>query len=288
MSDKYIEKSFLYLVALSALVHVVLFAIIWNMPAKKNTFKEEPYFVDLEDLPQLKDVEAHKNEKAKRKSDTASRVVKEKSPKGEMPTDRTVKAPRRIARPPAQEPLKMERKGVERSLPRQEITGEVTKKVPRGGDLLKDSKNKLPELARLYPSANKLEGIEESYRKKYGPEVEEGETKFLNTDDIQFGSFLRRFETAVYGVWRYPQDAARLGIEGVTPVKITFNKKGEVENVELLESSGSKILDNEVFRTLRMIGPVGGFPKGYNKDKFSLIAFFQYGIIRGMSRGMLH
>ncbi|HKZ16252.1 MAG TPA: TonB family protein, partial [Geobacteraceae bacterium] len=78
------------------------------------------------------------------------------------------------------------------------------------------------------------------------------------------------------------------GIEGVTPVKITFNKKGEVENVELLESSGSKILDNEVFRTLRMIGPIGAFPKGYGKDKFNLIAFFQYGIVRGMSRGMLH
>jgi protein TonB len=89
-------------------------------------------------------------------------------------------------------------------------------------------------------------------------------------------------------VWRYPPDAARLGIEGVTPVKITFNKKGEVENVELLESSGSKILDNEVFRTLRMIGPIGAFPKGYGKDKFNLIAFFQYGIVRGMSRGMLH
>jgi protein TonB len=130
--------------------------------------------------------------------------------------------------------------------------------------------------------------LEESYRKKYGPEVEDGETKFLNTDDIMFGSFLRRFETAVYGVWRYPSDAARLGIEGVTPVKITFNRKGEVEDVQLLESSGSKILDNEVFRTLRLIGPVGSFPKNFDREKFHLIAFFQYGIIRGSSRGMLH
>jgi len=130
--------------------------------------------------------------------------------------------------------------------------------------------------------------LEESYRKKYGPEVAEGETKFLNTDDIMFGSFLRRFETAVYGVWRYPQEAAQLGIEGVTPVRITFNRKGEIEKVEILESSGSRILDNEVLRTLRMVGPIGGFPRGYDKDQFNLIVFFQYGIARGGSRGTLH
>jgi protein TonB len=138
------------------------------------------------------------------------------------------------------------------------------------------------------PNAGRMARLEEGYRKKYGPEVAEGETRFLNTDDIQFGSFLRRFESAVYGVWRYPREAAMLGIEGVTPVKITFNRKGEVVKVEILDSSGSRILDDEVLRTLRILGPIGGFPKGYDKDTFNLIAFFQYGIIRGTSRGMLH
>jgi protein TonB len=71
-------------------------------------------------------------------------------------------------------------------------------------------------------------------------------------------------------------------------VKITFNRKGEIENIKLLESSGSKILDDEVFRTLRAIGPIGSLPKGYEKESFSLIAFFQYGLIRGAGQGVLH
>jgi protein TonB len=144
------------------------------------------------------------------------------------------------------------------------------------------------DIARLYPSAQRLARLEEGYRKKYETEVEEGEAKFLNTQDIQFGSFLRRFETAVYGVWHYPEDAARMGMEGVTAVKITFNRRGEVEHVQLLESSGSKILDDEVLRSLRSIGPMGSFPRGYDKEIFNLIAFFQYGIIKGVSRGSLH
>jgi protein TonB len=123
--------------------------------------------------------------------------------------------------------------------------------------------------------------LEESYRKKYSSEVEEGETRFLNTDDILFGSFLRRFESSVYGVWQYPAEAARRGIEGVTPVRITFNRKGEIEKVTLLESSGSRVLDDEVLRALKLVGPIGSLPKGYDRDQFNLIAFFQYGLSRG-------
>ncbi len=128
--------------------------------------------------------------------------------------------------------------------------------------------------------------MEETYRQKYRDEVAEGDAHFLNTNDLQFGSFLRRFESAVYGVWRYPTEAARLGIEGVTPVRITFNRQGEVEKIELLESSGSRILDEEVVRTLKKVGQIGGFPKGYDKENFTLIAFFHYGITRGEGRSL--
>lgn len=122
-----------------------------------------------------------------------------------------------------------------------------------------------------------MAGLENSYRRKFEKDIAEGDTRFLNSDDITFGSFLRRFEGAVYGVWRYPQEAAMNGIEGITPVRITFNRQGEITKIQQLESSGAKILDEEVLRTLRAIGPVGGFPKGYDKEEFHLIAFFQYG-----------
>ena len=130
---------------------------------------------------------------------------------------------------------------------------------------------------QLFPGANRMAKLEDSYRHKFEKDVDEGDTRFLNSDDIQFGSFLRRFETAVYGVWRYPSEAANKGIEGITPVKITFNRRGEIVHVQLLETSGSRILDDEVLRTLKEVGPVGAFPKGYDKDEFHLIAFFQYG-----------
>jgi protein TonB len=130
---------------------------------------------------------------------------------------------------------------------------------------------------QLFPGASRLAKLEENYRRAFENDIAEGDTRFLNSDDIAFGSFLRRFEGAVYGVWRYPQAAAMKGIEGITPVRITFNRQGEITHIQQLESSGALILDEEVMRTLRAIGPVGGFPKGYDKEEFHLIAFFQYG-----------
>jgi protein TonB len=283
MSDRYIEKAFLYLVIFSLLLHVAVFAVIAFLPQEKKTIKQEPYMVELEDLPPLLGPPAREEKPARRQAEQRRRAPKETAPRGEQEETRLPAQPQPFAPVPS-----LQRGGVAQS-PRGTEKGAVPLRAAPGGEsILKPQRQEAPDITQLFPSAGKMAKLEESYRKKYGPEVEEGATKFLNTDDIQFGSFLRRFETAVYGAWRYPQEAARMGIEGVTPVKITFNRKGEVEHFEILESSGSRILDDEVGRTLRAIGPIGGFPKGYDKDTFNLIAFFQYGIIRGMNRGMLH
>jgi len=282
-TDKYIENSFLYLLALSFLLHVALFAAIINLPQEKKVAKEEPVMVDLQDLPPSKEAPSREKKEVKRFAEEKRRVARERAPRGEMEREKITHLPQQ-AGPPSTQP---QRKGIETAPAPREQAKIPSEATPPGEDLLRHREGKLPSLAKLFPSPGKMARLEESYRKKYGSEVEKGETRFLNTDDIQFGSFLRRFETAVYGVWSYPEAAAIRGIEGMTPVRITFNRKGDIESVEVLQSSGSSILDDEVLRTLHEIGSVGSLPKGYKKEKFYLIAFFQYGIIKGMSR-MLH
>lgn len=274
MSEKYIEKAFLYFVTLSLLLHVVVLTCLYFMPEEKREFTPEPYMVELSDLPEVKD-KSRSKEQTKRLDEVRRRVAREIAPKGVVRRERlplpTVSVPR-------QAPAVSPRVETVPRLPQEPVTG------PKA---VSPDLKKFPELAKLFPSAEKMSRLEESFRKKYDTEIEEGETRFLNSDDIQFGSFLRRFETAVYGVWTYPAAASRAGIQGVTPVKITFNRKGEIENIQLLKSSGSRILDDEVFRALRALGPIGSFPKNYAKDHFNLIAFFEYGLSSGLSRGSL-
>ncbi len=279
MSENSVEKKFLYLVVLSLLFHAAVGALVLNLPAEKKSAVSEPLMVDLEGIPEPSPPK-ELTPPVKRQAEEQRRVAKEIAPKGESFKEKLIPPPQLQATPLAP----AEQKGPGRVEPAPELP--LRDRLPRDELFRKKGSSQPAQMAALYPAAAKLARLEESYRKKYGAEVADGETRFLNTDDIQFGSFLRRFENAVYGVWRYPAEAAKMGIEGITPVKITFNRQGEVVATELLQSSGSKILDSEVLRTLKQIGPVGSFPKNYEKETFNLIAFFHYGINQGAMRSL--
>lgn len=279
MSERYVEKSFLYLLIFSLLLHLGVFALLLYLPSPKPQPPKEPVFIDLQQMPQAMLPRQPAQQEVKRRSDQRRRVERETAPRGSDSVDSGVRPPRSARRslpgrtggPPTPSPSGATQKPEGQVTEGSSVASLLKPRSPAG---------RSPGQPRLFPGAGGMARLEESYRRKFEKDVAEGDTKFLNTDDIQFGSFLRRFENSVYGVWRYPEEAARNGIQGITPVRITFNRRGEVVHVQLLESSGAKVLDDEVFRTLKMIGPVGGFPRGYDKDEFHLIAFFQYGMSR--------
>jgi len=271
MSDSSIEKSFLYLLLLSLLLHAGVVALLYYLPAAKTPPPKEPVFIDLQQVPDLKAQQQPRQQETPRQSESRVRVPRETAPRGHEALESAL--PPSVQRPPASQQAR-QREPVT-TMPRETpVTPDSS-----ASSLLKPKSPTTPQIpqAQLFPSASRLAKLEESYRRKFEEDIAEGDTRFLNSNDILFGSFLRRFETAVYGVWRYPQEAALKGIEGITPVRISFNRQGEITGVRLLESSGAAVLDDEVFRTLKLIGPVGGFPKGYDKEEFHLIAFFQYG-----------
>jgi periplasmic protein TonB len=273
-SDNVVEKSFLYLLILSLLIHLGVFALVLYLPPAQPPPPKEPVFIDLQQMPELKPQRPTQQE-VRRQAEQKTRVDRETAPRGFDARDRGVRPPRPSARFQPREA----------HTPQQIPAVQHENQVPEGSSVSSLLKRSVPasrpeSKPQLLPGATNMARMEDSYRRKFEKDIAEGDTKFLNSDDIQFGSFLRRFENSVYGVWRYPLEAAQKGIEGITPVKITFNRRGEIVHVQLLESSGAKVLDEEVFRTLKLLGPVGGFPKGYDKDEFNLIAFFQYGMSR--------
>jgi protein TonB len=253
------------------------------LPSPKQTPPKEPVFIDLQQLPGLKPQSQPHRQEARHQPKQKVNSEKNSTPRVFDAHDHSSTFPDPTI--PFQ-PIESKTPG---KSPPQDSPVEHDNKIAEGSSVSGLLKRSTPgasphNLSQLFPGHSNMASLEENYRRKFEKEISEGDTKFLNTDDIQFGSFLRRLENSVYGVWRYPQEAAQKGLEGITPVKITFNRRGEVVHVQLLESSGAKILDDEVFRTLKMLGPVGGFPKGYNKEEFNLIAFFQYGISRSFLR----
>jgi protein TonB len=276
MTDRYIEKLLVYLLCVSLLLHLGVFAALYFFPPTVPAPPAEPVFVDLQQIPEPQQRPEPTRQQTQRRSEQRVRVPRESAPRGDAPRDIQVvekqQAPSSEHRFPAPATPSGPSQPVQAPVPIAPGSSAASLLKPR-----EKTAKQPPAVAHLFPGASRMAQLEESYRRKFENEIAEGDTRFLNSDDIVFGSFLRRFEGAVYGVWRYPQEAAMRGIEGITPVRITFNRRGEITNIQQLESSGARILDDEVLRTLRAIGPVGGFPKGYDKEEFHLIAFFQYG-----------
>ncbi len=63
---------------------------------------------------------------------------------------------------------------------------------------------------------------------------------------------IRRIEAAK----RYPRAARKMGLEGVARVRFKIKPGGEVETVEIEESSGSDILDKASLETVRAAAPL--------------------------------
>ena len=187
MSDHSIEKSFLYLLLLSLLLHVGVGTLLYYLPQARPQPKE-PVFIDLQQVPDLKAPEQPRQQETQRQSERRIRVPQETAPRGRDAIDTTM--PPHVQNPPTSQQTRP-REPVE-TTPR-----ETTVMPGSSASALLKPKSPVTQPTtppQLFPSANRLAKLEESYRRKFEAEIAEGDTRFLNSDDILFGSFLRRFE----------------------------------------------------------------------------------------------
>ncbi len=82
----------------------------------------------------------------------------------------------------------------------------------------------------------------------------------LSEGDPVLAQILRRIEAAK----RYPKAARKMGIEGKTVIRFKLKPGGQVEAAEILETSGSELLDKASLETVRGAAPLP-FKEGWLK-----------------------
>jgi TonB family protein len=111
------------------------------------------------------------------------------------------------------------------------------------------------------PSTFGGEGEETSLRAGSNPGAVKGEESFGPVAKVRPSSkeidptlllIMRKIEAAK----RYPKLARKMGIEGIAVVRFKLKPAGQVETVEILESSGSEILDKASLETVLDAAPL--------------------------------
>ncbi|HRF88886.1 MAG TPA: energy transducer TonB, partial [Pseudomonadales bacterium] len=68
------------------------------------------------------------------------------------------------------------------------------------------------------------------------------------------------------GNLNYPQEARRKKIYGQLRLVVSLLPDGSIHNIEILQSSGQRILDDAAIRIVRMAAPFAPFPPELRKD----------------------
>ncbi len=272
-------------ILLSLLLHLLLLLVPKHklFPAENVP---EPVYVEVRppqsrerelDLPIRKELEKPRTKPAKRLAEKDQVVEKELSPEGKDTEDRekVVRAPEPVHKtPPPTQPKprkEAQTQQVEKTEP-SPITPEgwLDRRYPKASPQVPD----LQTLSQISP--NTLAKIESDWRRKYRADVAKGDTVWMDSQQDRLFSFMKRFRDNIYLVWDYPDAAAQQNQQGTCLVRITIDRQGNVTDIQLLESSGHRALDNETIRAIRKGATYGPLPRSYPHEDLKIMAFFQY------------
>ncbi len=105
------------------------------------------------------------------------------------------------------------------------------------------------------------------------PERQPGDDSVtLDTDEFKFMSYNRWLKLKVESLLKYPELAAVSGYQGTIFIKFDIMKDGSLGGLEILKSSGYKILDDEALRSIRASAPFQPLPDDWRMDRYSIRA----------------
>lgn len=257
-----------------------------ELPAKtKKLQQEKPAEFEIDQQPIRPQPETPVE--SFRKADQDQKVDQEQAPKGEDVRDQTTKPPMAMLPPKQQKPqdksVQKQQQKTSRPVKEKTFTTAAEKPSPPITAQPEQPKDLPPLLSpeQLRPDFNTLDQIARGSqgsrnRVKERKNVEIGDTVWLNLQHNLLVSFFRRFHDQIEMVWNYPTKAAVKGIEGTLELLIIVNSKGELIDVDLLQTSGSDLLDFEAIQAVYRAAPFGPLTKHYPHEKLKIRAYFSY------------
>jgi len=98
----------------------------------------------------------------------------------------------------------------------------------------------------------------------------------FDTKEYKYFGYMQRLREKIEGIWKYPAEAAESKLNGELYIRFTIKKDGGLGAVELVHTSGYKILDDAAIRALRDADPYWPLPDSWNEDSLTITGHFVY------------
>ena len=98
----------------------------------------------------------------------------------------------------------------------------------------------------------------------------------FDTRELRHYSYMRKLKEKIEYVWEYPTEAASKGIYGDLLIRFVIRKDGTLGAVELLRTSGQRLLDRAAMEALRDGEPYWPLPEDWDTNSLTVTGHFIY------------
>jgi protein TonB len=98
----------------------------------------------------------------------------------------------------------------------------------------------------------------------------------FDTEDYRYAGYMRNLRQKIESIWVYPPEAAAKGIYGDLRIRFTIRKDGRLSAVELVRTSGYKMLDDAAIKALKDGEPYWPLPDSWKRDSYTIVGHFIY------------
>jgi TonB family protein len=102
------------------------------------------------------------------------------------------------------------------------------------------------------------------------------DTISLDTKDKRYISYTSVIKEEIMRQWQYPPQARAYLIEGSLTAFFSLTRDGSMTRLDIIRTSGHKILDQEVIRAIRNAAPFPPFPESIIVNRLNIQANFSY------------
>lgn len=115
-----------------------------------------------------------------------------------------------------------------------------------------------------------------SRNKEVSRERESSQGLSFSAREFNDWGYLQRLKEKIERVWQYPPQAAERGIYGDLYIKFSIDKKGKLISIELIRTSGYRMLDDAAIKALKDAQPFWPLPEDWQKESLTITGHFIY------------
>ena len=98
----------------------------------------------------------------------------------------------------------------------------------------------------------------------------------LNTSDPVYVTYFTKIKQLIESHWEYPEVALRYGLQGRLALQFMIGANGQLEQLQLVRSSGSQVLDEEAVRAIKAAAPFPPIPPWIKPNPLFISASMEY------------